>query len=51
MNYYGYQEGDNPISKKIVTKIETINNSQYITFLGKSNSYAIPLDELKKNLK
>ncbi|WP_420025500.1 Erp family outer-surface lipoprotein (plasmid) [Borreliella yangtzensis] len=49
--YYGYQEGEDYKSKNIETKIETINGSQFITFLGKNNSYAISLDELKNNLK
>lgn len=49
--YYGYQEGENYKSKNIETKIETINGSQFITFFGKDNSYAILLEELKKNLK
>ncbi|QMU99821.1 regulator (plasmid) [Borrelia sp. A-FGy1] len=53
VNYYGYQEGieGSPISKKIETKIETIDNATYVTFVGKSSSYAIPLDEFKKHLK
>ncbi|WP_215538017.1 Erp family outer-surface lipoprotein [Borreliella bavariensis] len=38
--------------KEIITKIENINNSEHITFLGdKAAEYAIPLEELKKNLK
>ncbi|WP_418905849.1 ERF family protein [Borreliella japonica] len=52
--YYGYQEveyGEYYENKNIETKIETIDGSQFITFLGKSNSYAILLDEFKKNFK
>ncbi|WP_215535823.1 Erp family outer-surface lipoprotein [Borreliella bavariensis] len=38
--------------KEIITKIENINNSEHITFLGdKTAEYAIPLEELKKNFK
>ncbi|WP_420025426.1 Erp family outer-surface lipoprotein [Borreliella valaisiana] len=62
--YYGYkdeQSSTNGIKdKEIKTKIETINNSEHITFSGdrtnngagdKTAGYAIPLEELKKNLK
>uniref|UniRef100_UPI00359C75D1 Erp family outer-surface lipoprotein n=1 Tax=Borreliella afzelii TaxID=29518 RepID=UPI00359C75D1 len=53
-------------NKEIITKIEKINNSEHITFSGdkivkneedeedeedKTAEYAIPLEELKKNLK
>ncbi|WP_418453714.1 Erp family outer-surface lipoprotein [Borreliella bissettiae] len=50
-DYYGYQEGEDYRSKNIETKIETINGSQFITFLGRDNAYAILLDEFKMNLK
>ncbi|WP_215536807.1 Erp family outer-surface lipoprotein [Borreliella bavariensis] len=62
--YYGYndeQSNENGINnKEIITKIEKINNSEHITFSGdkivkdkgdKNAEYAIPLEELKKNLK
>ncbi|WP_419260173.1 ERF family protein [Borreliella afzelii] len=52
--YYGYQEGEYGeyyANKNIETKIETINGSQFITFFGKTNSYAILLDEFKMNFK
>ncbi|MDK7384226.1 Erp family outer-surface lipoprotein, partial [Borreliella burgdorferi] len=61
--YYGYkdeQSNANGIqNKEIITKIEKIGESEYITFLGdkiknsenKIAEYAIPLEELKKNLK
>ncbi|WP_215540070.1 Erp family outer-surface lipoprotein [Borreliella bavariensis] len=70
--YYGYKAEQNSTSgiqdKQIITKIETINGSEYITFSGdkivkdeedeeeediedKTAEYAIPLEELKKNLK
>ncbi|MBB6213884.1 Erp family outer-surface lipoprotein (plasmid) [Borreliella californiensis] len=50
-DYYGYQEGEGYRSKNIETKIETINGSQFITFLGRDNAYAILLEEFKMNLK
>ncbi|WP_417861670.1 Erp family outer-surface lipoprotein [Borreliella andersonii] len=45
-------------NKEIITKIENINGSEYITFLGdkirnsknETAAYAIPLEELKINL-
>ncbi|WP_215540946.1 Erp family outer-surface lipoprotein [Borreliella bavariensis] len=61
--YYGYkdeQSSENGINnKEIKTKIETINGSKYIAFLGdkikdsgdKNAEYAILLEDLKKNLK
>ncbi|WP_418905989.1 Erp family outer-surface lipoprotein [Borreliella carolinensis] len=61
--YYGYkneQSTTNGIKNKdIITKIEKIDESEYITFLGdkiknsadKVAEYAISLGELKKNLK
>ncbi|MBB6043582.1 Erp family outer-surface lipoprotein (plasmid) [Borreliella yangtzensis] len=62
--YYGYgDEQSNTIygiqNKEIKTKIEAINGSEYITFSGdkikdsgdKTAEYAIPLVELKNNLK
>ncbi|WP_418885636.1 Erp family outer-surface lipoprotein [Borreliella tanukii] len=61
--YYGYnneQSDANGIkNKEIITKIEKINDSEHITFSGdkikdkgdKTAEYAIPLEELKKNLK
>ncbi|WP_187983579.1 Erp family outer-surface lipoprotein [Borreliella bavariensis] len=61
--YYGYndeQSSENGINnKEIKTKIETINGSEYIAFLGdkiktsgdKNAEYAISLEELRKNLK
>ncbi|OJH14463.1 regulator (plasmid) [Borreliella bissettiae] len=61
--YYGYKNEQNATSgiqnKEIITKIEKINNSKYITFLGdkikdsgdKVAEYAILLEDLKKNLK
>ncbi|MCD2382110.1 Erp family outer-surface lipoprotein [Borreliella americana] len=59
--YYGYKDEQNVANgtknKEIITKIENINGSQHITFLGdkttgnKTAEYAIPLEELKKNLK
>ncbi|MCD2318791.1 Erp family outer-surface lipoprotein [Borreliella burgdorferi] len=62
--YYGYKEeqsGENGIqNKEIITKIEKIDDFEYITFLGdkikgdsgdKTAAYAISLEELKKNLK
>lgn len=62
--YYGYKEEQSSINgikdKEIITKIETINGSEHITFSGdktnngagnKTAGYAIPLEELKKNLK
>ncbi len=61
--YYGYKEeqsGENGIqNKKIITKIEKIDDFEYITFLGdkikdsgdKVVEYAILLEDLKKNLK
>ncbi len=62
--YYGYKEEQSSTNgikgKEITIKIETINNSEHITFSGdKTNNgsgdkvaeYAIPLEELKKNLK
>ncbi len=50
-DYYGYQEGEDYKIKNIETKIETINDSQFITFLGRDNTYAILLEEFKMNLK
>ncbi len=61
--YYGHNNEQSVTSgiknKKIITKIEKINGSEYITFSGdkikdsgdKTAEYAIPLEELKKNLK
>ncbi|WP_210362476.1 Erp family outer-surface lipoprotein [Borreliella garinii] len=62
--YYGYKTEQSVTSgiknKEIITKIEKINGSEYITFSGdktnngagdKTAEYAIPLEELKKNLK
>ncbi|ACN92405.1 regulator [Borreliella burgdorferi] len=61
--YYGYndEESDENVikNKEIKTKIEKINDTEYIIFLGdkiknsenKIAEYAIPLEELKKNLK
>ncbi|MCD2309531.1 Erp family outer-surface lipoprotein [Borreliella burgdorferi] len=61
--YYGYKEeqsGENGIqNKEIITKIEKIDDFEYITFLGdkikdsgdKVVEYAILLEDLKKNLK
>ncbi|WP_418909461.1 Erp family outer-surface lipoprotein (plasmid) [Borreliella sinica] len=62
--YYGYNNEQGHTSgiqnKAIITKIETINGSEHVTFLGdkikessgdKTAEYAIPLEELKKNLK
>uniref|UniRef100_UPI001AEF97F4 Erp family outer-surface lipoprotein n=2 Tax=Borreliella garinii TaxID=29519 RepID=UPI001AEF97F4 len=62
--YYGYKEEQSSTNgikgKEITIKIETINNSEHITFSGdktnnglgnKTAEYAIPLEELKKNLK
>ncbi|WP_215536103.1 Erp family outer-surface lipoprotein [Borreliella bavariensis] len=61
--YYGYKTEQNSTSgiqdKQIITKIETINGSKYIAFLGdkikgsgdKNAEYAILLKDLKKNLK
>ncbi|ACN92383.1 Erp family outer-surface lipoprotein [Borreliella burgdorferi] len=62
--YYGYRKEqsnlDNGTSnKEIITKIEKIDGTEYITFLGdkiknsgdKVAEYAISLEELKKNLK
>ncbi|WP_215536791.1 Erp family outer-surface lipoprotein [Borreliella bavariensis] len=73
--YYGYKNEQSDKkgiqNKEIITKIEKINGSEYITFLGdkivkdeedeedeqdrdledKTAEYAIPLEELKKNLK
>ncbi|ACN93325.1 outer surface protein E (plasmid) [Borreliella finlandensis] len=62
--YYGYKNEESVTNgienKQIITKIETINGSEHITFLGdKTNNgagykiakYAILLEELKKNLK
>ncbi|WP_418909536.1 Erp family outer-surface lipoprotein (plasmid) [Borreliella sinica] len=62
--YYGYNNEQGHTSgiqnKQIITKIEKIDNSEYITFSGdkikgdsgdKTAEYAIPLEELKKNLK
>ncbi|MCD2332779.1 Erp family outer-surface lipoprotein [Borreliella americana] len=60
--YYGYKDEQNVANstknKEIKTKIENIDGSQYITFLGDNKTtggkiaqYAIPLEELKKNLK
>ncbi|AEL19159.1 borrelia outer surface E family protein (plasmid) [Borreliella bissettiae DN127] len=58
--YYGYKNEQNVTSgiqnKEIITKIEKINNSEYITFLGdkikdsgdKVAEYAILLEDLKK---
>lgn len=61
--YYGYKEEQSSTNgikdKEIITKIETINGSEHITFSGdktnnvagnKTARYAIPLEELKKNL-
>ncbi|WP_418905048.1 Erp family outer-surface lipoprotein [Borreliella lusitaniae] len=61
--YYGYKDEESVIkgikNKDIITKIETINGSQHITFLGgkkkgspgRTAEYAILLEEFKKNLK
>ncbi|MBB6043632.1 Erp family outer-surface lipoprotein [Borreliella yangtzensis] len=61
--YYGYNNEQSDASglkdKEIITKIEKIDNSEYITFSGdkiknsgdKTAGYAISLEELKKNLK
>ncbi|WP_418885402.1 Erp family outer-surface lipoprotein [Borreliella carolinensis] len=61
--YYGYineqSKADGIKNKDIITKIEKIDGTEYITFSGDSikNSenkiaeYAIPLEELKNNLK
>ncbi|ABH02381.1 borrelia outer surface E family protein (plasmid) [Borreliella afzelii PKo] len=62
--YYGYKTEQSFTSgiqnKEIITKIEKINDSEHITFLGdktnngsgdKTAEYAISLEELKKNLK
>ncbi|MBB6043641.1 Erp family outer-surface lipoprotein (plasmid) [Borreliella yangtzensis] len=65
--YYGYGDEQSNTSsgiqdKEIITKIEKIDNSEYITFSGdkikkdnnsgdKTAGYAISLEELKKNLK
>ncbi|AAF07624.2 regulator [Borreliella burgdorferi] len=63
--YYGYndEESDKNVikNKEIKTKIEKINDTEYITFLGdkinnsaggdKIAEYAISLEELKRNLK
>ncbi|WP_424632681.1 Erp family outer-surface lipoprotein [Borreliella lusitaniae] len=61
--YYGYSDEESVINgikhKEIITKIETINGSQHITFSGgkikdspnRTAEYAIPLEEFKKNLK
>ncbi|MCD2401758.1 Erp family outer-surface lipoprotein, partial [Borreliella bissettiae] len=61
--YYGYKNEQNVTSgiqnKEIITKIEKINNSEYITFLGdkikdsgdKVAEYAILLEDLKKKIK
>ncbi|WP_418905923.1 Erp family outer-surface lipoprotein [Borreliella carolinensis] len=65
--YYGYKDEQSASSgiqnKEIKTKIEKIDESEYITFLGdkinnsgnnsedKVAEYAIPLEEFKKNLK
>ncbi|ACN53073.1 Erp family outer-surface lipoprotein [Borreliella valaisiana] len=54
--YYGYKDEQSITNgikdKNIITKIENINGSEHITFLGdKTAEYAIPLEELKKNLK
>ncbi|MCD2385144.1 Erp family outer-surface lipoprotein [Borreliella burgdorferi] len=61
--YYGYKEEQSVINgiqnKEIITKIEKIDGTEYITFSGdkinnsgdKVAEYAISLEELKKNLK
>ncbi|WP_424632757.1 Erp family outer-surface lipoprotein [Borreliella lusitaniae] len=61
--YYGYSDELNVANgikhKEIITKIETINGAQHITFSGgkikdspnRNAEYAIPLEEFKKNLK
>nr|5NBQ_G Chain G, Outer surface protein E [Borreliella burgdorferi]5NBQ_I Chain I, Outer surface protein E [Borreliella burgdorferi] len=60
--YYGYKEEQSVINgiqnKEIITKIEKIDGTEYITFSGdkiknsgdKVAEYAISLEELKKNL-
>ncbi|MBB6032108.1 ribosomal protein L6P/L9E [Borreliella spielmanii] len=60
--YYGYREQSTEKgiqNKEIITKMETIDGSEHITFSGdkikdsgdKTAEYAISLEELKKNLK
>ncbi len=61
--YYGYKDeqsnGNGIQNKEIITKIEKIDDFEYITFLGdkikdsgdKVVEYAILLEDLKKNLK
>ncbi|EEF83980.1 Erp family outer-surface lipoprotein, partial [Borreliella spielmanii] len=50
-NYYGSQEGEFYENINIETKIKTINDSQFIIFLGMDYTYAILLKEFKGNLK